>query len=250
MAGARFLRTVPSAGLGRRPGRCGRSCRRTVSRPYRGGPGGDYRRTVRPRPGAWAGCWNPERGAGLPAPQSPAHASLWTDRRVCSISSNADRPAMSGGASRITRSPRSPARQYRSAAWSASDRKPFCHGTTQVVLLGRLPGGLQRLAAAGGEEDGLEVAGRVPREALGTLDRPGVRVAPEGKKARSCACLAAASRVRPGRGRPAPRTARRERRGSACRPRRRCGRLHRARWSARMRSRTTTCGVKRIHTGP
>ena len=47
------------------------------------------------------------------------------------------------------------------------------------VLLRELPRGLDGLAAAGGEEDAVEVTGGVAREALGQLDRLGVRVAPQ-----------------------------------------------------------------------
>lgn len=47
------------------------------------------------------------------------------------------------------------------------------------VLLGELPGGLDRLAAAGGEEDLVQVAGRVVREALGQLDGLRVGVGPD-----------------------------------------------------------------------
>ena len=47
------------------------------------------------------------------------------------------------------------------------------------VLLRQLPRALDRLAAAGGEEDPVEVAGREVREALGEVDRRRVRVRPE-----------------------------------------------------------------------
>jgi hypothetical protein len=47
------------------------------------------------------------------------------------------------------------------------------------VLLGQLPGALHGLAAAGGEEDPVEVARRVVREPLGQVDRRRVRVAPD-----------------------------------------------------------------------
>ena len=47
------------------------------------------------------------------------------------------------------------------------------------VVLGQLPGRLDRLAAAGGEEDAVEVAGGVVRHPLGQLDRAGVGVGPQ-----------------------------------------------------------------------
>ena len=47
------------------------------------------------------------------------------------------------------------------------------------VLAGQLPGRLDRLGATRGEEDPVEVAGRVGGEPLGQLDRPGVRVRPQ-----------------------------------------------------------------------
>ena len=43
--------------------------------------------------------------------QSRDHASVSTERRICSISSNCDWPQISGGASWMTGSPRSSARQ-------------------------------------------------------------------------------------------------------------------------------------------
>ena len=47
------------------------------------------------------------------------------------------------------------------------------------VLLGQLPGGLDGLAAAGGEEDPVEVAGRVLHEPVGELDGHRVGVGPQ-----------------------------------------------------------------------
>ncbi len=47
------------------------------------------------------------------------------------------------------------------------------------VLLGQLPGGLDRLAATAGEEDPVQVARRVRRDPLGQLDRLRMRVRPE-----------------------------------------------------------------------
>jgi hypothetical protein len=47
------------------------------------------------------------------------------------------------------------------------------------VLLGQLPGGFDGLATAGGEEDPVEVAGRVARQPVGQLDRPRVGVGPQ-----------------------------------------------------------------------
>ncbi len=48
-----------------------------------------------------------------------------------------------------------------------------------VVLLGQLPGRLDRLAAAGGEEDLVEIAGGIVGQPVGQLDRLRVRVGPE-----------------------------------------------------------------------
>ncbi len=47
------------------------------------------------------------------------------------------------------------------------------------VVLGELPGRLDRLAAAGGEEDAVEVAGGEGGQGLGQLDSRGVRVGPQ-----------------------------------------------------------------------
>ena len=47
------------------------------------------------------------------------------------------------------------------------------------VVLGELEGGLDGLAAARGEEDPVEVAGRVVGQPVGQLDGGGVRVRPE-----------------------------------------------------------------------
>ena len=47
------------------------------------------------------------------------------------------------------------------------------------VVLGELERGLDRLAAAGGEEDAVEVAGRVVGEPVGELDGGGMRVRPD-----------------------------------------------------------------------
>ena len=47
------------------------------------------------------------------------------------------------------------------------------------VLLRELPGGLDRLAATGREEDPVQVAGCIAREALGELDRARMRVRPD-----------------------------------------------------------------------
>jgi hypothetical protein len=47
------------------------------------------------------------------------------------------------------------------------------------VLLGQLPGGLDGLAAAGGEEDLVQVARGVAGEPVGQLDRVRVRVGPD-----------------------------------------------------------------------
>ena len=52
-----------------------------------------------------------------------------------------------------------------------------------VVLAGELPGRLDGLGAARGEEDPVEVAGREAGDALGQLDRLRVRVAPVGVEA-------------------------------------------------------------------
>ena len=50
------------------------------------------------------------------------------------------------------------------------------------VLLGELPGTLDGLAPASGEEDSVEVPRRVVREALGELDGTGMRVGPDGEE--------------------------------------------------------------------
>ena len=88
------------------------------------------------------------------------------------------------------------------------------------VLLGELPGGLDRLAATGGEEDPVEVAGRAVGEPLGQLDGPRVGVGPQREEGEVLGLL------RGGIGellapvaRPAPRTARRDRRCTPCRGR-------------------------------
>jgi hypothetical protein len=47
------------------------------------------------------------------------------------------------------------------------------------VVLGQLPRGLDGLAATAGEEDPVQVAGRVRRDPLGQLDRVRVRVGPQ-----------------------------------------------------------------------
>ena len=47
------------------------------------------------------------------------------------------------------------------------------------VLLGQLPGGLDRLRAAGGEKGAVQIARRQRRQPFGQLDRPRVRVRPE-----------------------------------------------------------------------
>jgi hypothetical protein len=47
------------------------------------------------------------------------------------------------------------------------------------VLLGELPRGLDGLAAAGREEDSIEVAGRVTGQPLGQVDRGRMRVRPQ-----------------------------------------------------------------------
>src|SRR6185295_20239414 len=52
-----------------------------------------------------------------------------------------------------------------------------------VVLAGELERGLDRLAAAGGEEDAVEIAGGDRREARGELDRARVRVGPRREEA-------------------------------------------------------------------
>ena len=88
------------------------------------------------------------------------------------------------------------------------------------VLLGQLPGGLDGLAAAGGEEDAVEVAGRVAREPLGELDRPGVRVGPQREEGELAGPAWPPPRRAPrGRGRPGRRTGRRGRRCTRCRGR-------------------------------
>ena len=49
------------------------------------------------------------------------------------------------------------------------------------VLPGQLPRRLDRLGPAGGEEDAVELTGRVPGQALGQLDGAGVGVGPQGE---------------------------------------------------------------------
>ena len=53
-----------------------------------------------------------------------SYASLSTERRIASISSNCSSPAISGGASCTTGSPRSSARQIRPRLYSSPDRNP------------------------------------------------------------------------------------------------------------------------------
>ena len=84
-----------------------------------------------------------------------------------------------------------------------------------VVLLGELPRGLDGLAAAGGEEDLVEVAGGVVRQPLGEFDGLGVGVGPDREEGQLCRLLVRRPRpARAGRGRPGRRTARTGRRGS------------------------------------
>ncbi len=111
------------------------------------------------------------------------------------------------------------------------------------VLLGQLPCRLHGLAAAGGEEDVVEVGGRVDRPAGPPVRWPagGSRTRSGRTQVRMPACTPPRP-IRGGRGRLAPRTARRGRRGSCGRSRRRCGRLHRARSSAPGRPRRTRAG--------
>ena len=92
------------------------------------------------------------------------------------------------------------------------------------VVLGQLPRGLDRLAATAGEEDAVEVAGRVRRDLLGQLDRRGVGVGPQRHERQLLRpAWPRPRRGRCGRGRAGSRTGRRDRRGSAC-PWRRRGR--------------------------
>ena len=60
-----------------------------------------------------------------------------------------------------------------------------------VVLTAELEGGVDRLAAAAGEEDAVEVAGGEPRDAGGELDRARVRVGPVGVEAELLALVGA-----------------------------------------------------------
>ncbi len=98
------------------------------------------------------------------------------------------------------------------------------------VLLGQLPRALHGLAAAGGEEDPVEVArGRSARAARPGRSPPGARSPRSGRRP---ARTPAARRPRPARGgraRPAPRTARPARPGSCGPGRPRSGSPHRAR---------------------
>jgi hypothetical protein len=64
------------------------------------------------------------------------------------------------------------------------------------VVLGELERGLDRLAAARGEEDVVEVAGREVRDAVGGLDARGCAYDQSGKNASSSACFAAAWAMR------------------------------------------------------
>ena len=67
------------------------------------------------------------------------------------------------------------------------------------VLAGQFPGRLDRFGTARGEEDAVEVAGRVAGDPLGQLDRPGVGIGPQREVGQRLACLApaSASSVRP-----------------------------------------------------
>ena len=85
-----------------------------------------------------------------------------------------------------------------------------------VVLAAELERGLDRLRAAGGEEDAVEVAGRELGDPRGELDRLRVRVGPVREEAELLRLVGAGlRRRRRGRGRCSRRTARRARRGSA-----------------------------------
>lgn len=100
------LRLLPAPHADQRPARCGPRRR------------GDPRRAL-PRAVGEA-----ERGAGrvtfapcgLRDGQRTDCARVSTSRRICSISRNSEGPTVSGGASWITGSPRSSARQYRPAS--------------------------------------------------------------------------------------------------------------------------------------
>ena len=86
-------------------------------------------------------------------------------------------------------------------------------------LFGQLPRGLDRLAAAGGEEDPVEVSRTRPvGQPFGELDGPWVRIGPQGEEGQ---LLRPVSRqpppARPGRARPGRRTGRPARRCTPCR---------------------------------
>ena len=93
-----------------------------------------------------------------------------------------------------------------------------------VVVAGQLEGRLDRLGAAVGEEDPVEVAGGQRSDLRRELDRPGMGVAPDHEEVELLVPGGRPPRrARCGRGRRSRRRARRDRRGSGCRgrPRRR-----------------------------
>ena len=106
----------------------GSASQQVVRGPQPGEPGADDRdvglgvAVERVRRGSAASSWSNQSERG--ARQRRAHASVSTPRRICSISSNSAWPQISGGASWMTGSPRSSARQYRPASNRALDRKP------------------------------------------------------------------------------------------------------------------------------
>ena len=62
----------------------------------------------------------------------------------------------------------------------AGDRlEPLGLAVGDVVLAGELPGGLDRLGAAGGEEHAVDAVGRQPGEPVGELERRRMRRAPD-----------------------------------------------------------------------
>ena len=112
------------------------------------------------------------------------------------------------------------------------------------VVLGQLPGGLDGLAAAGGEEDVVEVARGVGRQPLRQVDRLRVRVGPQREERELLGLRRVPPRpARCDRARPARRTARRARRCTGGPGRPRCGGPGRARSSGR-RASQALCRVK------